>query len=114
MKCNTFILIPLALLTLTALPAFSESMGVNMQMDSKAASQTHQGKGTVNSVDAKAGKVNLSHEPIQSLDWPEMTMDFDVKDKISLTKLKPGQIIAFKLIETRKGKYVISEITVLK
>lgn len=113
-KYKPFILIPLTLLTLTALPAWAEGMGANMQMDSKTATQTHQGKGTVNSVDAKAGKVNLSHEPIQSLDWPGMRMDFDVQDKAALTKLKPGQKVAFKLIETRKGKYVISEVTVLK
>jgi Cu/Ag efflux protein CusF len=43
-----------------------------------------------------------------------MTMDFDVQDKDSLTKLKPGQKVTFKLIEARKGKYVISEITVVK
>lgn len=114
MKRKPFILIPLTLFTLTALPAFAHDMSMDMQMDSQAASQTHQGKGTVNSVDANTGKVNLSHEPIQSLDWPEMTMDFNVKDKSALSKLKRGQKVAFKLIETRKGKYVISEITVLK
>ena len=85
-----------------------------MPMDGKAVTESHQGKGTINSVDAKAGKINLSHEPIPSLDWPGMTMDFDVQDKGSLTKLKPGQKVTFKLIEARKGKYVISEITVVK
>lgn len=114
MKYTTFILMPLTLLTLTALPAFAENMGANVQTDNQAATQTHQGKGSVNRVDVQAGKVNLSHGPIQSLDWPEMTMDFDVQDKAALTKLKPGQKVAFKLIEKRQGKYVISEITVLK
>jgi Cu(I)/Ag(I) efflux system protein CusF len=113
-KRNTFILIPLALLTLTALPAAAEDTNMTMPMDSKAPTLSHQGKGTINSVDAKAGKINLSHEPIASLDWPAMTMDFDVQDKDSLTKLKPGQKVTFKLIEARKGKYVISEITVVK
>lgn len=84
------------------------------QTDSQSATSTHQGRGTVNSVDAKSGKVNLDHEPIQSLNWPGMTMDFDVQNKAALTKLKPGQKVSFKLIEVRKGKYVISEITVLK
>ena len=114
MKRNTFILIPLALLALTALPAAAEDMNMTMPMDSKAATESHQGKGTINSVDAKAGKINLSHEPIASLDWPGMTMDFDVQDKALLTNLKPGQKVTFKLIEARKGKYVISEITVVK
>lgn len=104
------ILIPLtlfALSTLTLPPAFAEGV-----QSSQAA--THQGRGTVNSVDAKAGKVNLNHEPIQSLDWPGMTMNFEVQDKAALSKLKPGQKVAFKLIEVRRGKYAISEITVVK
>jgi Cu(I)/Ag(I) efflux system periplasmic protein CusF len=113
-KRNTFILIPLALLALTAIPAVAEDMNMTMPMDSKAPTLSHQGKGTINSVDAKAGKINLSHEPIASLDWPAMTMDFEVQDKASLTNLKPGQKVTFKLIEARKGKYVISEITVVK
>jgi Cu(I)/Ag(I) efflux system membrane fusion protein len=105
---------PLTLLALTAIPAAAEDSRMIMPMDGKAVTETHQGKGKINSVDAKAGKINLSHEPIASLDWPGMTMDFDVQDKDSLTKLKPGQKITFKLIEAGKGKYVISEITVVK
>jgi len=113
-KHNTFILIPLALLALTALPVAAEDIPMIMPMDGKAVTESHQGKGTINRVDAKAGKINLTHGPIASLDWPGMTMDFDVQDKALLTKLKPGQKVTFKLIEARKGKYVISEITVVK
>jgi Cu/Ag efflux protein CusF len=113
-KRNTFILIPLALLAMTALPAAADDTRMIMPMDGKAVTETHQGKGTINSVDAKAGKINLSHEPIASLDWPGMTMDFEVQDKALLTNLKPGQKVTFKLIEARKGKYVISEIALIK
>src|SRR5450759_2485052 len=109
-----FILIPLALLALAALPAAAEDINMTMPMDGKAVTESHQGKGTINSVNAKAGKINLTHGPIASLDWPGMTMDFEVQDKAMLTNLKPGQTIMFKLIEARKGKYVISEITVVK
>lgn len=114
MKHHTFILIPLALLALTAIPAAAEDMKMTMPMDGKAVTESHQGKGTINSVDAKAGKINLSHEAIASLGWPGMTMDFEVQDKNSLTKLKPGQKVTFKLIEAHKGKYVISEIALIK
>lgn len=114
MKRNASILIPLALLALTALPAFADDMHMSMPIDGKIATQDHQGKGTVNSVDAKAGKINITHEPIASLNWPRMTMDFEVQDKNLLAKLKAGQKVTFKLIETRKDKYVISEIAVIK
>lgn len=114
MKRDTFILIPLALLALTALPVAAEDMNMTMPMDSKAPTQSHQGKGKINSVDVKAGKINMTHDPIATLGWPGMTMDFDVQDKDSLTKLKLGQKVTFKLIEARKGKYVISEIALIK
>ena len=114
MKRTAFIFIPLALLALTALPAVAGDMRMNMPMDGKVAAQDHQGKGTINSVDAKAGKLNMTHEAIASLDWPGMTMDFEVQDKALLTNLKKGQKVTFKLIEARKGKYVISEIALIK
>ena len=108
------ILIPLALLSLTSLPAAADDMHMHKNMDSHAAVQSHEGKGTINSVDAKSGKINMTHDPITSLNWPGMTMDFEVQDKAALTGLKPGQKVTFKLVETRKNKYVISEITVAK
>lgn len=108
------ILIPLALLSLSSLPASAEDMHMHMNMDSHAAVQSHEGSGTVNSVDAKSGKINLTHGPIASLDWPGMTMDFEVQDKAILANLKPGQKVKFKLVEPRHGKYVISEIAVAK
>lgn len=114
MKRNPFVLIPLALFALTALPAAADDTRMDMPMDGKAVAETHQGKGRINSVDVKAGKINLSHEPIASLGWPGMTMDFEVQDKALLTHLKQGQKVAFNLIEARKGKYVISAITVVK
>jgi Cu/Ag efflux protein CusF len=79
-----------------------------------AESQAYKGKGAVNSVDVKAGKVNLTHGPIAGLNWPGMTMDFAVKDKQALTKLKPGQKVEFKVSEQSKGQYVITEIAPAK
>jgi len=79
-----------------------------------AESQAHKGQGTVNRVDANAGKVNLTHGPIPSLKWPGMTMDFAVKDKQALAKLKAGQKVEFKVAEQSKGQYVITEIAPVK
>jgi len=79
-----------------------------------AQGQAHKGQGTVNSVAAKAGKVNLTHGPIATLNWPGMTMDFTVKEKQALAKLKPGQKVEFKLAEQSKGRYVITEIVPVK
>ena len=109
---------PFAFLVLAALPGQAAEMKdmPDMKMDAGKTSpeQAHKGRGTVNGVDAKAGKVNLTHGPIASLKWPGMTMDFAVSDKQALAKLKPGQKVEFKLVEKTKGQYVITEIAPAK
>lgn len=114
MKRNILFLMPLALLALTAIPAVADDKPMIMPMDGKAVTETHQGKGKINSVDAKAGKINITHGPIASLGWDGMTMDFGVQDKALLANLKAGQNVTFTLIEIRKGKYVISKISAVK
>lgn len=114
MKRNILFLMPLALLALTAIPAVADDKPMIMPMDGKAVTETHQGKGKINSVDAKAGKINITHGPIASLGWDGMTMDFGVQDKVLLANLKAGQNVTFTLIEIRKGKYVISKISAVK
>lgn len=110
---KSLILIPLALLTLASTPAIAEDH-MHMNMEGHATAQSHEGRGTVNSVDAKAGKLNMTHDAIASLNWPGMTMDFEVQDKAALANIKPGQKVKFKLVEPRHGKYVISEISAVK
>lgn len=70
----------------------------------------HQGAGIVKKIDAATGTVTLAHGPVKSLNWPAMTMDFQVRDKASLATLKPEQKIEFELVEEKKGSYVISRI----
>lgn len=118
MKPITAILAFLALLALAAAPvSAAEPKGAGTKdtaskktEGAKPAAQAHPGQGTVNGVDAKAGKVNLTHGPVPTLNWPGMTMDFPVADKQALTKLKPGQKVDFKVVEKSKGQFVISEI----
>jgi len=79
----------------------------------KAASQVHQGRGTINKVDLDAGKVNISHEAIKSLKWPKMTMDFNVADKSALAGVKPGMKVDFELAKFGSG-YRITRIVPAK
>ncbi len=114
MKHNTFCLIVLALLALTAIPAAAEEGGFIMPMDGRAPTESYQGQGTVNSVNAEAGMVNLSYGPISSLGWKAKTTNFEVQNRSLLASLKKGQKVAFTLVEGRKGQYAISEIAVVK
>jgi len=75
-----------------------------------AAQSTHSATGVVKKIDAPRSTVTLTHDPIKSLNWPAMTMDFRVRDKAGLARLKPDQKIAFELVEEKKGSYVIDRI----
>jgi Cu(I)/Ag(I) efflux system membrane fusion protein len=72
----------------------------------------HKGRGTVTSVDAASGHVELDHEPIASMQWPRMTMGFRVEDRKQLAKLKKGDRVDFELRAKpdKDGHYVISKI----
>ncbi len=76
----------------------------------EAAPATHRGEGTVKAVDPAHASVTLAHEPIASLKWPAMTMDFKVKDAALLRTLKPGQRIVFDLVGEPGGEYTIVHI----
>jgi Cu(I)/Ag(I) efflux system protein CusF len=76
---------------------------------SATAQSTHSATGVVKKVDAAKSTVTLAHDPIKSLNWPAMTMDFRVRDKASLAKLKPDQKIQFELMQQGKD-YVITSV----
>jgi Cu(I)/Ag(I) efflux system protein CusF len=67
----------------------------------------HVAKGTVKSVDAKAGTVTIDHEPVKSMKWPAMTMTFQVKDKALMDKLGQGKKVEVEF-EQRGKEYVIT------
>lgn len=114
MKYQAYSLITLLLLALGGVPAVAGEAPVIMPMDGKSDTESYQGEGKVNSVDIKAGRIRLTHGPIPGLGWKAMAMSFGVTDNSLLENLKPGQKVAFTLIEARRGKYLISEISVVK
>ena len=89
---------------LAAFPGYAEDTdGTQKDIAHKAASQVHQGRGMVNKLNLDAGKVNISHEAIKSLQWPKMTMDFNVQDKSGLAEIKPGMKVDFELVKFADG-----------
>lgn len=71
---------------------------------------SHRGTGTVEAVDWANATVTIAHDPIASLSWPAMRMDFRVKDPGLLQALKPGEKIDFEIVEQPAGEYVIVRI----
>ncbi|TMN66036.1 efflux transporter periplasmic adaptor subunit [Pseudoalteromonas sp. S1727] len=71
------------------------------------------GKGVINHVMADQRMVNISHEPIDELDWPSMTMDFMVAESVDISALQPGQTLHFELTKQAEGGYVVSGIHIM-
>jgi Cu(I)/Ag(I) efflux system protein CusF len=65
-----------------------------------------EGVGVVDSVDQAKKTVTISHEPIASLNWSAMTMDFAVEDKTLFNKLLVGKKINFQFIK-QGSRYVV-------
>lgn len=106
----------LVLLTpVSLLPLGAQAMGSKPAESPKASpAQVHTGQGTLNRIDPSTGRVNITHGPIPSLGWSAMTMDFQVKDKAQLSKLKAGQKVSFELLKGSDGQYLITRITPAK
>jgi Cu(I)/Ag(I) efflux system membrane fusion protein len=77
-----------------------------------AAAETHKGRGKVTEIDTAKGRVEIDHEPIASLQWPQMKMGFVVQDKAQLSRLKKGDSVEFELRPQpdQDGNYLIEKI----
>jgi Cu(I)/Ag(I) efflux system membrane fusion protein len=77
---------------------------------SDAAKVTHSAVGTLDQVDAKSGTLLITHEPVASLKWPKMTMEFVPANESLLKKLKPGTAIRFDFVERKPGEWVVTRL----
>jgi alkanesulfonate monooxygenase SsuD/methylene tetrahydromethanopterin reductase-like flavin-dependent oxidoreductase (luciferase family)/Cu/Ag efflux protein CusF len=55
---------------------------------------THSAVGTLDDVDAKSGLLLITHEPVESLKWPRMTMEFVPANESLAKQLRPGAPIS--------------------
>ena len=68
----------------------------------------HKAVGVWNAVDAVAGTVTILHEPVASLKWPAMKMDFVLANPSLVAGVKPGAAIEFEFVERGQGEWVIT------
>ena len=61
------------------------------------ASTAASGQGLINSVDRAQGLVNITHEPMPALNWPEMTMDLPVVEGVDLEAIQAGDAVRFRV-----------------
>lgn len=88
--------------TATAAPSAADmqmSEAEHKQMAGNAAATMAMATGTVESVDAGAGKITIAHGPVEALKWPAMTMAFEASPQ-QLASAKPGQKVEFEFEST--------------
>jgi len=74
-----------------------------------AMSAPAKGSGVITRLMIDHGMITLQHDPIESLGWPEMTMDFTTQDGVSLKGLAEGDAVEFELVK-KNAEYLISAI----
>ncbi len=111
---STKVILLVAVLVLAVQSGYAADMqqmgNMNMQTDiGSEGMKMHKGHGIANNINARSGKVNISHEPIESMNWPKMTMDFTVQNKADLEAIKPSMPVDFEITQQGKG-YIIMNI----
>ncbi len=67
------------------------------------------GVGVIRAVNETASKVQIAHEPIAGLNWPAMTMWFELQKPLP-ANLKVGDRVLFELTQNLNNKWVITRI----
>lgn len=104
------------LLSMTLASGISQAAGLahdmsQHEMATMAAANTSSptGVGVIKAVNETAGKVQIAHEAIAGLNWPAMTMWFDLQKPLP-ANLKVGDRVLFELAQNPNNKWVITRI----
>jgi len=68
------------------------------------------GEGSVVAIDVAGNKVTLDHDPIPSLKWPRMEMEFALAPEAAPKSLRPGDRVRFEMKAGKPGEFVITKV----
>jgi len=63
------------------------------------------GNGIVMTINRAEGWIEINHDEIKDL-MPAMQMEFNVRDRSLLDRVKVGERVDFSIVETKKGEYL--------
>ena len=84
-------------------------MGSPSKSPDGSKSLSHRAVGTIDALGPN-DTVTVTHEPVASLKWPAMTMDFAFANAALAGGVKPGGKFEFEFVERRPGEYVITSV----
>jgi Cu(I)/Ag(I) efflux system membrane fusion protein len=94
-----------------ALSTFGTPKNESQPTPQAAAAVSHRAEGQIDDIDAGSGMLSISHGPVETLNWPGMTMEFKAANASLLQGLKPNDRIAFEFVERAPGEWVITAIS---
>ena len=71
---------------------------------------SHAAVGVVQQVDRAAKTVTLAHEPVATLNWPAMTMQFSISEPELFERLAAGRQVAFEFVGAGGGYRIVNAI----
>lgn len=86
----------------------SSLKGAVARMNDAPAGELHHGEGVIEDIDGS--EVMLSHGPIPSLKWGEMTMAFVAPEGGMPKQIKPGDKVKFSFRQTDDGQFELVEV----
>lgn len=90
-------------------PQSSQSPAADLAShDANDDAKTHSADGTVEKV--AVDQVTIAHGPVQTLQWPEMTMAFSAQDAALLKDIRVGDRVAFSFTPSG-GAYALTAIS---
>ena len=93
-------------------PASEPAPMAGEAMPADAAATKASASGTVEAVDAAAGKITISHGPVEALKWPAMTMGFNATPE-QVASVQAGQKVQFEF-ESQGMDATITQIAPVK
>lgn len=105
----TFALFFALLVTSATAGAASHEHQHQNEQQTQQASASLSGTGVLKAVNTKAGKVQIAHEPIDSLGWPAMTMWFALRYPLP-RNVMVGDSVRFELEQTQSKEWVVTRI----
>lgn len=76
-------------------------------MESGEQGQTASAEGSVTAVDEAAGTITINHGPVPAVNWPAMTMAFEV-DEAARRNVAVGDKVAFEFRTVDGGAEIVS------
>ena len=96
-------------LMLVSLTAAALAAGAGLFAAAPAGS-SHFALGMVQQVDRGAGTATVAHEPVASLNWPAMTMQFSISEPALFERLAAGRQVAFEFVGAGGGYRIVNAI----